>query len=1180
MTLQQNCVYSVPSCERTGLTRAARATFAGISAALVAIAAGSVSAQQVEVSDEVRQRITEAAPAAATVAPLKERRLLVYNRCTGYPHGSIPVGDVAFEVMGTKTGAYRAEVTNDPNVFKSERLAEFDAILLNNTTGVLFEDEELKASLLAFVESGKGLIGVHAATDCFYDWPEFGELIGGFFDGHPWNEDITLKLDDPDHPLNAAFQGDPLVVADEIYQFRDPYTRDNLRVLLSLDPDGTDFSKGNMKRDDGDYAVSWVRSYGHGRVFYCSLGHRNDIFWNPKVLQHYLDGIQFALGDLPADTTPSTEWEAAGRPSSGHGMSLEQALAATAQYEFGQSREPLSALAGYVQRATLGSADDQWAMEQALIGLLNANGSTLDARRFACRQLAVIGGNGAVDLLCTKLLDDELSDMARYALDRIPSARVDEALAAALPGLSGASLIGTLNTMGNRGNSTVQGAILSRISDGVSDDERVAAIGALGKVGTANVPVEYIQSAFFAHADTPSSAMGRASAQAMLVLAERLANTETEQSNPELAASLFAQLYDAKAYPRHVRAAGLTGLCRHFGNDARAVDPVLSLLDHSPDEWWQNTAARMIVYEMPGDEITRGLGSSLRSRLWTVGGKVRMIQALADRGNPRGLGPVYNTMMSLRPDDPDEVLMACIQAISTLGGAESVPALLAISSGKCPQGERPEAIVSAAREALLHLPGSDLKRTLDVLIHSLESRSTGVCMEAARALGGRGVTEATEPIAELLMRPEPKVRTVAWAALAKLADASRVAELGARYVRIDLDADADEVETAAATMQQLCAQSADPDQDVTLVLDKVESDNVACVIRSLEVCAWLGGDEALDAVRTTLNQSSDPAIRLSTLRAMCSWKDAAPLEEVFLIASKTDDLDMHAVAFEGYLRLLALPSKRSARIDAALYKRAVPIAVNDEEHRALLAGLAGVRHELAAEVAESYLQRETLRTDGAVCMIRVAGRFGDLFAEQALAVINKAVRACPGNEEVRLLAGETVNHIERRRDYVSDWLYSGPHTKDQTGGGNLINVPFKPEPGGTEGPDVTWQPVPEEAILDGVIVDFLRFIPGSDRCIYLKTGVWSEREREVRFELGSDDGVKVWLNGDVIHNNNAMRGLSLGQDVVNTTLKEGWNTLLLKITQGGGDWRAACRIRSTDGFHVDGLRVDSSEQGH
>jgi len=274
-------------------------------------------------SSEVTKQITAAAPATPCAKLQKPRKLLVFTLCRGFRHASIDVGAEAMKILGEKTGAFETVESDDISMFEPETLRPFDAVCMLNTTGELFlppkldelppaeqeqarqRDARLKRSLLEFIEGGKGLVGIHAATDCFYKWPEYGELIGGYFNGHPWHEHVVLKLDDPNHPICAPFDGSTFEVKDEIYQFRDPYSRKRQRVLLSLDTTRTDMNKKGIHRDDNDFAVSWVSSYGKGRVFYCSLGHRDEIFWNSKVLRHFLAGIQFAMGDLPADTTPS-----------------------------------------------------------------------------------------------------------------------------------------------------------------------------------------------------------------------------------------------------------------------------------------------------------------------------------------------------------------------------------------------------------------------------------------------------------------------------------------------------------------------------------------------------------------------------------------------------------------------------------------------------------------------------------------------------------------------------------------------------------------------------------------------------------------------------------------------------------------------------------------------------------
>ena len=260
---------------------------------------------QPAVPSEQLDMIRAAAPDTEPAKPKKPRKLLVYTGCKGFVHSSIPTGAAAVALMGEKTGAYETTISDNPTVFAADKLKDFDAVCLVSTTGTLFDDEALRKSLMDFVHDGGGLAGIHAATDCFYDWEQFGELMGGYFDGHPWHENVTIKLEEPAHPVMAAFGGEPFEIVDEIYQFKDPYSRDRLHVLMGLDTSKTDMTKNGINRKDGDFAVSWVRNAGRGRVFYCSLGHREEIFWNPRVLRHYLAGIQFALGDLRASAVAS-----------------------------------------------------------------------------------------------------------------------------------------------------------------------------------------------------------------------------------------------------------------------------------------------------------------------------------------------------------------------------------------------------------------------------------------------------------------------------------------------------------------------------------------------------------------------------------------------------------------------------------------------------------------------------------------------------------------------------------------------------------------------------------------------------------------------------------------------------------------------------------------------------------
>jgi type 1 glutamine amidotransferase len=277
-------------------------------------------------TEEHIQKIFDAAPDKPSVEPKKERTVLVFSISWGYKHKVIPYGKKAFELIGSKSGAYKAVVSDDASLFEPENLNEFDAVVFNNTNNEIFLPENfdslsikekekavkydalLKKSFVEFLKSGKGLVVMHAGVASFRKWEEFGEIIGARFDNHPWNSGstVTLKVDEPDHPIVNTFEGKPFAVTDEIYQVKAPYSRESLRVLLTIDTTQTDMTVKNIHRTDGDFAMSWIKNYGKGRVFYNALGHERHIFWDAVILQHLLDGIQFVTGDLECDTTPSS----------------------------------------------------------------------------------------------------------------------------------------------------------------------------------------------------------------------------------------------------------------------------------------------------------------------------------------------------------------------------------------------------------------------------------------------------------------------------------------------------------------------------------------------------------------------------------------------------------------------------------------------------------------------------------------------------------------------------------------------------------------------------------------------------------------------------------------------------------------------------------------------------------
>jgi len=358
-----------------------------------------------------------ALPDKAPATPAKPRKILVLGKAQGFVHSSIPLAAKTVEALGDKTKAWSTTITYDPADINAENLKQYDAVFLASTTGTFLDDPNDAAAtaarrkaLLDFVRGGKGLAGIHAASDSYhgnptptapaaagrggqgatlamqfisagdknadqklskdeftgladglYDkidadktgkvaqadfatrfasampagagrgagpagpqvneplWPEFNTMIGGYFKFH-WNDPqhISVKIDDPKSPLTAMFHGQGFEINDETYTFaQNSFSRDNVHVLTSIDyAKMSDEDKAKepaaTARTDHDFALSYIRREGQGRVFYEAHGHNEKIYAIKPMLEHVLAGIQYALGDLKADDTPSSKLKSAG----------------------------------------------------------------------------------------------------------------------------------------------------------------------------------------------------------------------------------------------------------------------------------------------------------------------------------------------------------------------------------------------------------------------------------------------------------------------------------------------------------------------------------------------------------------------------------------------------------------------------------------------------------------------------------------------------------------------------------------------------------------------------------------------------------------------------------------------------------------------------------------------------
>jgi type 1 glutamine amidotransferase len=238
------------------------------------------------------------------------KHVLVIGQTKGFEHDSVTAAMVAVYNMGKESGLWDTVIRTDTELItkkdlkrNAKTLGYFDLIVFASTTSELDLDDSQKADMMSFIkEDGKGFVGIHAALDTNYNWPEYGEMIGGYFDQHPWGTfNAPIVNESPDFPAVRHFPHE-FVKFDEIYQPKN-WSRDKVNVLLSLDASRLDYANNpRIHREDHDFPVAWSKMYGKGRVFYSTLGHTEESWEDPDIRKMYFEAIKWTLGMTDGST--------------------------------------------------------------------------------------------------------------------------------------------------------------------------------------------------------------------------------------------------------------------------------------------------------------------------------------------------------------------------------------------------------------------------------------------------------------------------------------------------------------------------------------------------------------------------------------------------------------------------------------------------------------------------------------------------------------------------------------------------------------------------------------------------------------------------------------------------------------------------------------------------------------
>lgn len=333
-------------------------------------------------------------------------------------------------------------------------------------------------------------------------------------------------------------------------------------------------------------------------------------------------------------------------------------------------------------------------------------------------------------------------------------------------------------------------------------------------------------------------------------------------------------------------------------------------------------------------------------------------------------------------------------------------------------------------------------------------------------------------------------------------------------------------------------------------------------------------EAALPILYNALEDRAD-APRNAAIRALSDWPNPAPMEALGDVARAAAGTTQGALALSGYVRLIGLPDACPAEDAARRYEEAMQLAANADQKKMLLGALANTGNIAALRMAAAHLHDAELKAEAEVAAVKIAANVSGAYPHETKAVLAQIMDATD-SDFVKGEAEKILAQIGRFEQYITAWMASGPYTAKGMSHAELFDMPFPPEQTDAA---VSWQVIPLGTNPDRpFLIELDKCYGGNDRVAYLRSYVWSETARDAMLELGSDDGIKAWLNGEVIHANNVTRGCTPNEDKVPVRLPAGWSTLLLKVTQGAGEWSACARLRTPDGEPLDRWRAALSPE--
>ncbi|MHC5059156.1 MAG: HEAT repeat domain-containing protein, partial [Planctomycetota bacterium] len=517
--------------------------------------------------------------------------------------------------------------------------------------------------------------------------------------------------------------------------------------------------------------------------------------------------------------------------------------------------------------------------EDKLIAVLRSDASRKE-KVDACRGLSFIGTKKSVAPLAALLGNEELSHMARYALEPIKDPAVDAAFRDALGTLKGKPLIGVIGSVGVRRDAEAVKPLANILAKHeAGPDVSSAVVRALGSIGNE------------AAAERLQTGLAHAPKEAQLPIAEglfRCAELLAAEGKPEIAVDLYDQLLE-EGGPHQVRAGALRGAILTRGEDGVAV---LAKYLRS-DDYIMFSAAAQTALELPGPEVTEALTAGLDKL--PADNQILVLWTLGKRGDARALPAV----IALADSDSKAVRMEAIRVMPQFEDSASVPKLVKL------MGDSDEEIAKAAQDSLAAIPG---RRADSAVVAMLKSSEASERVTALELMGRRRMTSSVPALLKAASDDNAEIRTAALRKVGELGGPEQVPALLDLLMKLESSRDLGAAERALITV---CGKSEDAQSYTSRLIDQLDRARPAQKNALLRVLGATGGSEALEAVREAA-KSSDAGVRDAAIRVLCGWKTADVAPDLLKLAEASGGAHKTA-ALRGYINLIRDENLSTAR---------------------------------------------------------------------------------------------------------------------------------------------------------------------------------------------------------------------------------------------------------------------------